>query len=90
MARLLVIGLGTAAGLLATLFWLFEREPVSAAKLANLNPAMTRPEVEALLGKPSGIYQANEVWAYSKPLGWSIVYVYFDESGRFRKSVLDR
>lgn len=76
--------------LFVTVGWLFNRAPVAPAKLDTLNTGMSRDAVEAAIGKPTGAFQTNHVWAYSKPLGWSIVYVYFDENGRMQKYEYDR
>ncbi len=66
-------------------FWVFERPPVRMKKLEAIKRGATREEVQSAIGKPTNVYEENRKWAYSKPTGWSIVYVYFDEQGRFEK-----
>ncbi len=76
--------------LFITAGWLFNRAPVVPAKLAAFSTGMSRDAVEAAISKPTDACQTNHVWAYSKPLGWSVVYVYFDENGRMQKYEYDR
>lgn len=59
------------------------------AKLNAIKQGALREEVQSALGKPTNSYEANRKRAYSMPFGWSIVYVYFDEQGRFEKYEYD-
>lgn len=77
------------AGAAVMLNWTFNRPPVRMAKLTAIKQGTTREDVQAALGKPTSTYEANRKWAYSRPLGWSIVYVYFDEQGQFEKYEYD-
>ena len=85
MARLALVLILTGAALL----WVFDRPPVNMTMLKAIQQGASRHELEIALGRPSGIYEANQKWAYSRPLGWSIVYIYFDQDGRFKKYVYD-
>lgn len=86
-ALIAIILLGAA---MLILNWAFERAPVDMAKLQSIKPGARQEEVRAALGKPTDVYDSNRKWAYSRPLGWSIVYIYFDEQGRFSKYEYDR
>lgn len=77
------------AGAAVLLNWTFNRPPVHMTKLTAIKQGTSREEVQASLGKPTTTYEANRKWAYSRPFGWSIVYVYFDEQGRFEKYEYD-
>lgn len=77
------------AGAAVTLNWVFNAPPVNMTKLTAIKQGTPRKEVEAALGKPANTYEANRKWAYSRPFGWSIVYVYFDDRGRFEKYEYD-
>jgi outer membrane protein assembly factor BamE (lipoprotein component of BamABCDE complex) len=77
------------AGAAVALNWTFNRPPVQVAKLNSIKQGTTREEVQSALGKPTNTYEANRKWAYSRPFGWSIVYIYFDEQGRFEKYEYD-
>lgn len=72
-----------------TLNWVFNRPPVPMSKLKAIRQGAVREEVQAALGKPTNIYEANRKWAYSRPFGWSIVYIFFDDQGRFEKYEYD-
>jgi hypothetical protein len=71
------------------LVWIFDRPPVDMAKLLAIKKGATQREVETVLGKPTKMYETNRKWAYSRPLGWSIVYVWFDDKGGFERFVYD-
>lgn len=77
------------AGAAFMLNWTFNRPPVRMDKLTAIKQGTMREQVQTALGKPRNIYEANRKWAYSKPFGWSIVYIYFDEQGRFEKYEYD-
>ncbi len=77
------------AGGAVALNWVFNRPPVRMTTLTALKQGTPRDEVQAALGTPTSTYESNRKWAYSRPLGWSIVYVYFDEHGRFEKYEYD-
>lgn len=77
------------AGAAAALNWTFNRPPIRMAKLSAIKQGTSRDEVQAALGKPTSTYEANRKWAYSRPFGWSIVYIYFDAQGRFEKYEYD-
>lgn len=89
----IVFGILAAILLLASaavaLDWMVNRPPVRMTTLNAIKQGATREEVQAALGKPTKSYDTNRKWAYSKPFGWSIVYVYFDEQGRFEKYEYD-
>jgi outer membrane protein assembly factor BamE (lipoprotein component of BamABCDE complex) len=76
---------------IAYALWSFNQPPVRLEKLQQLSEGMTPQQVQALLGEPTSkiASQSGSSWAYSKPLGWSIVYVHFDERDRFVESVYD-
>jgi hypothetical protein len=84
MAVLVLLGGGAVL-----LSWTFNRSPVPMAQLRAIKQGTPRDAVQATLGKPTNVYESNRKWAYSRPLGWSIVYIYFDENGRFEKYEYD-
>jgi hypothetical protein len=69
--------------------FLFDRPPVALEKLQTIKKGASRETVQTILGTPTATYETNRTWAYSKPLGWSIVYVYFDEKGNFESYEYD-
>jgi hypothetical protein len=71
-------------------FWQFDRSPVNMDKLKKLSAGASEQEVVAIIGKPQSIFSADRTWAYSRPLAWPIVYIYFDESNRFTRFEYDR
>ena len=73
------IALGTLG--LGILGWQFDRPPFELTKLDGLVPGMSQDQVRDVLGPPSSVF--HDSWAYSRMLSWPIVYVYFDESGRY-------
>lgn len=73
---------------LAWLLWHLQRPPVDLALLDLLRPGMSTHEVHQILGPPKTKRETE--WVYAKPLSWPIVYVYFDEQQRFRRSRCDR
>jgi hypothetical protein len=86
----------TVAGLLALCLaigfclWKFNAPPVDKRKLSMLKIGDTQEEVRLILGEPTKVYGANGCeWAYSRPLGWSIVYVFFDDARRFSRYEYD-
>ena len=86
--RALVVGAVVLwAVALAWLLWHFQKPPVDLALLEQLRPGMPSHEVHAILGTPRTRH-AKE-WVYSRALSWPIVYVYFDDEQRFRRSRYD-
>lgn len=90
----ILLGIVAAVLLLAgaafvALCWAFNWPPVQVEKLNAIKQGTTREEVQSALGKPTHTYEANRTWVYSRPFGWSIVYVYFDEQGGFEKYEYD-
>lgn len=71
----------------AWLVWTFQRPPVDLQLLERLQPGMSAHEVHQILGAPRSKHDAH--WVYSRSLSWPIVYVYFDEQQRFRRSRYD-
>jgi hypothetical protein len=69
------------------LMWNFNRPPFDLARLQQLRPGMSQPEVRQILGAPKSDY--GDHWAYSRFMAWPIVYVRFDENKRFTKSDYD-
>ena len=67
--------------------WQVNRPPFNLTLLERLAPGMTPEEVRAVLGSPTGTHERE--WAYSRPLAWPIVYIYFDDSGRYKSSEYD-
>jgi hypothetical protein len=88
ISRILTIVLILIGGALV-LNWEFNRPPVHMNKLKAIRQGSSREEVRAALGSPTSSYEADRKWAYSRSIGWSIVYVYFDEQGRFEKYEYD-
>lgn len=85
VAALAALVLGAGVVLIGQLNW----PPVSIEKLRSLRQGASRSEVRAVLGEPTNTYETNRIWAYSRPHGWSIVYIHFDEQGRFERAVYD-
>ena len=71
----------------AWLMWNFNRPPFDLARLKELQPGMSQHEVRQILGAPKSEFGGT--WAYSRFMAWPIVYVRFDESGRFTESEYD-
>lgn len=91
---LVILGLGLAGFLYIQ--WSFNRPPVNPGRLDLLKQSMTQAEVLSILGNPTSewlrtndLEQTYVEWAYSRSLSWSIVYVYFDPSGKFDRVVYD-
>lgn len=78
------------AAALAFLCWQFERPPIDMVRLRSLKVGATEQEVLRAVGSPKSVYSEERKWAYSRALGWSIVYIHFDESNRFRAFEYDR
>ncbi|MGI6086762.1 MAG: hypothetical protein ACOYCD_02275 [Kiritimatiellia bacterium] len=96
--RVYILLLLLALGLLGFLFvqWSFNRPPINLERLDLLKQGMTQGEVCSILGVPTSewvrtndLNQVHVEWAYSRPLSWAIVNVYFDPSGRFDRAVYD-
>ena len=82
--------LGLALALPVVLkYWRFDRPPVNLRRLEKIAIGTSREEVLRILGHPKASMEDNRIWAYGKPSGWSIVYVYFDKDGRFLKFEYD-
>lgn len=90
LMRLLAIVACLMAGcvvLFLVLLWRFDRPPFDLARLDDLRTGMTPEQVRDVLGSPSGTHDRS--WSYSGWLSWPIVYIYFDESGRFSRHEYD-
>jgi hypothetical protein len=74
---------------LSCLIWNFNRPPIKQRKLDALPVGADQNYVRKHLGTPDRIYNTNRTWIYSRFLGWSIVYIYFDEKGKFERHRLD-
>lgn len=81
----LLLLLGALGG--TWLIWNFNRPPFDLARLQQLRPGMSQADVRRLLGPPRSDF--GDHWAYSRFLAWPIVYVRFDERGRFAESEYD-
>lgn len=68
--------------------WNSNRPPFDLERLNQLQPGMTKADVSRKLGKPTSDF--GDHWAYSRFIGWPIVYVYFDDQGRLVRRVFDR
>ena len=77
------------AGAAVMLNWAFNRPLVRMGTLNAITQGTSREQVKAVLGKPRNVYESNRKWAYSRPFGWSIVYIYFDDQGRFENYEYD-
>jgi hypothetical protein len=84
-----VVGIGL-------LFWQFNRPPFSLSRLEQLHTTMRTNDVQRVLGSPTSVStrtnesgQAYCAWAYSRPMSWPIVYVYFSPEGQFRRHEYD-
>ena len=69
------------------LLWNVNQPPFRLEKLQLLQKGMSKQQVKQILGEPSDDF--NDHWAYSRPLSWPIVYIYYDERGLFKESVYD-
>ncbi len=74
-------------GFIALPFWNFNRPPFNLGLLERLNPGMSKQMVRDILGSPNS--ESFENWSYSRPKSWPIVYIYFDDEGRFSESEYD-
>jgi hypothetical protein len=70
--------------------WQFDRPPFPLSRLHQLHSGMSRHDVQKILGSPSDAWtrtndsgEAYAEWAYSRPMSWPIVYIYFTPDGRF-------
>jgi hypothetical protein len=89
IAIVAVVGIGL-------LVWQFNRPPFSLSRLEQLHTAMSTNDVQRVLGLPTSVStrtnesgQAYCAWAYSRPMSWPIVYVYFSPEGQFRRHEYD-
>lgn len=80
---LLILGVVAVAWLM----WNFYRPPFDLVRLNQLQPGMSKHEVREILGAPNVKFE--DQWAYSRFMAWPIVYVRFDERGRFTESEYD-
>lgn len=89
----IVVGLATAAislGFTRFVRWTRECGAVPEHKLAQLQPGMTMPEVEALLGKPRQTgWSQNKMpqWTYGPAIKDYVLLVEFDEDMRVRNTL---
>jgi len=74
-------GLILAVILMSAMMNLF-MPPVEKDDLAKLNPAMTKEDVEELLGKPSSV--AGYIWTYESKARFAKVRIVFDADGHYR------
>jgi hypothetical protein len=72
------------------LVWNFNAPPVDLAALSRVTVGMSQADVRRILGSPSSVFENGATWAYSRLLGWSIAYVYFDEQGAVARTDYDR
>ena len=72
---------------LGCLMWNLNRPPFDLDLLDQLQPGMTQAEIRRVLGSPSSVY--SDSWAYSRYMAWPIVYIRFDDAGRFAESEYD-
>ncbi len=95
IVAVLAVLFGSAIGI-ALLCGNFNRWPFDLKKLDGLTDASTQQEVTAMLGQPSSTWtrtnkngEAYQEWAYSRPLAWPIVYIYFDPDGTYSTNECD-
>ena len=83
MRLLAIVGclMAVCAVLFMALAWRFDQPPFDLARLNDLQTGMTPEQVRDVLGSPSSTHDRS--WAYSGWMSWPIVYINFDESGRF-------
>jgi hypothetical protein len=56
--------------------------PATEYRLEKLTVAMTKAEVESILGSPDSQQRSGRIWVY-QPRWWPAAYVYFDDDDRF-------
>ena len=69
------------------LIWNVNQPPFPLSRTNQLTGEMTKSDVRVVLGPPSEEY--GDSWAYSRPLAWPIIFLYFDENGYFRNIEYD-
>ncbi len=67
--------------------WQVNRPPFSPELLKQLAPGMSKAAVLEILPEPTEI--EGSTWSYSRKHSRPIIYLYFDENGRFRSSEYD-
>ncbi|QDU80969.1 hypothetical protein Pla110_27060 [Polystyrenella longa] len=65
------------------LMWNFNQPPSAYYKRDTLTNDITRAEVISFLGRPSSDLNGGIRIAYSRTLGWVILYISFDDKGMF-------
>ena len=79
LALLLILALGYVA----LMVWVWS-PAISDHALSKFHVGMTKDEVNAIMGIPSGIRTDKsglEVWVYGRPLQWASFIVYFYTNG---------
>lgn len=74
-------------GFFGWVVWNFNEPPFDLSLLERLEPGMSKVEVQQILGSPRD--DDGGSWAYSRAWQWPIVYVNFDDDGRFTNSAYD-
>lgn len=70
-------------------WYCMEGMPISQSNLDRLEVGMTMKEVEDLVGSPSNKVSGGS-WTYSSSFLWTMIYIEFDDSGRFQETIVDR
>ena len=87
LALTLVLGLCWTA----LIVWVWS-PAISDHTLSKFHVGMTKDEVNAIMGKPTGIRTDKsglEVWVYGRPLQWASFIVYFYSNGTVESFVHD-
>jgi len=66
-----------------------DRSPVPEALLEKLEVGMSREAVREILGPPTGIWPEG-TWVYCDRGRWVQVLVYFDDTGKLTRYILDK
>ena len=74
---------GLAILAFALFWWSLALPPSAYHKVDRLREGMTLDEVIEIIGQPDSVFDNAKELAYSRPLSWGILYVYFDEQRHF-------
>ena len=61
----------------------FDSPPVDLQRVHALAKGATKDEVIKAIGPPQSRFNDDHEWSYHRPLAWPILYILFDENGRY-------
>ncbi len=89
VALCVVMAMGSCSLILLRYTANMDRSPVPEALLEKLEVGMPREAVREILGPPTGVSPAG-TWVYGDRGRWVQVLVYFDDSGKLTRYILDK